>query len=322
LRLNRIKSAFYENGNLVGLAGAVAASLALLNPIPAIAAVVAEAVYLLFVPDSKWYEQRLSNRYDEEIKQRRLDLINQVMPQLRVEMQQRFTRLDGIRQQIETQAKGEQSWFREVLRKLDYLLEKFLMFASRAEQYRRYLSAMLREVRDAKQRDLGRPQPADQRRSQRRYATSPLDSLDEPQPRAAGPKRGDSAADPEDYWVKSAVGEVQEYLDDQISRLDGSGEAGHDESTLAVIQKRKELLTQRKESVGKIGKILINLNHQLKLLEDTFGLINDEIQARSPEQILTDIDDVVGQTDTMTRVLEEIAPYEQMLSRIDQPTIQ
>ena len=60
----------------------------------------------------------------------------------------------------------------------------------------------------------------------------------------------------------------------------------------------------------------MNLNHQLQLLEDTFGLISDELLARPPEQVLADIEDVVSQTNTMTQVLEEVAPYEQMLQRL------
>lgn len=46
-------------------------------------------------------------------------------------------------------------------------------------------------------------------------------------------------------------------------------------------------------------------------MEDTFGLINDEIRARSPEQMLADIDDVVLQTDSLTEALQEVAPFDQ-----------
>ena len=64
-----------------------------------------------------------------------------------------------------------------------------------------------------------------------------------------------------------------------------------------------------------MGKTLTNLSYQLQLVEDTFGLINDEVRARSPEQVLSDIDDVVSQTDVMARTLEEIAPLDQMIAR-------
>lgn len=308
MRANRLKAAFKESGNLASLTGAVATSLALLNPVPAIVALVAEAAYLLFVPDSKWYERRLAKRHDEEVRQRRHKLASQILPTLNADTQTRISRLEAARREIESQSLPDQMWFREVLRKLDYLLEKFLVFASRAEQYRRYLGAVQWEVRDSLRRSRrpSEPQPGKQR------ATT--DSR----------KRGDNgpqhpASDNnEDIWVKAAVREVHEYLDGQVRNLDQLMQNESDDSTRAVMEKRSDLLKQRKESVARIGKIFINLNHQLQLLEDTFGLINDEIQARSPEQILSDIDEVVGQTDTMTQVLEEIAPYEQMISRMDQ----
>jgi len=80
----------------------------------------------------------------------------------------------------------------------------------------------------------------------------------------------------------------------------------------AVLEKRKDILTRRREYVSQIGEILTNLNHQLHLMEDTFGLINDEIRARSPEQVLADIEDVVFQTDSLTEALQEVSPFDQM----------
>ncbi len=35
-----------------------------------------------------------------------------------------------------------------------------------------------------------------------------------------------------------------------------------------------------------VGKTLTNLCHQLRLVEDALSLINDEVRARSPEQVL------------------------------------
>ena len=89
-----------------------------------------------------------------------------------------------------------------------------------------------------------------------------------------------------------------------------------DPNTQAVLTKRLEILERRNDFVAKISKIVTNISHQLRLLEDTFGLINDELRARSPDQVLADIEDVVSQTNTMTDLLEEVAPFEQMLQRI------
>ena len=100
---NRYLQAFKEQFNVVGLASACALSAATLNPLPLLAAVVAEAAYLIFVPDSRWYNVRLSRRHDAEVAQRRQELKAAVFPQLRAEMQQRFLRLEALRQQINNQ---------------------------------------------------------------------------------------------------------------------------------------------------------------------------------------------------------------------------
>ena len=149
MRTNRFREAFRENANLAGLAGAVAVSAALLNPIPLLVGAAAEVAYLLFVPDSRWYEVRLSRRFDAEVVARRKQLKDRVLPTLRRDVQERFYHLEGVRSQITTQSQDEQKWFREVLRKLDYLLEKFLLFAGKEAQFRSYLQSLSQEVQGA-----------------------------------------------------------------------------------------------------------------------------------------------------------------------------
>ena len=91
---NRYLEAFKENFNVIGLSTAVALSAATLNPIPLLAGLVVEAVYLLFVPDSKWFEARLSERFDAEVDRRREELKAKVRPSLRPEMQALFERME------------------------------------------------------------------------------------------------------------------------------------------------------------------------------------------------------------------------------------
>ena len=43
---------------------------------------------------------------------------------------------------------------------------------------------------------------------------------------------------------------------------------------------------------------------------------NPQIAENVLQQVISDIDDVVFQTNSMTEVLEELAPYEQMVSRL------
>ena len=264
---------------MAGLTGIVALSAALLSPLPLLAGLVAEAAYLLFVPDSHWYDARLSRRNDAAVEQRRQQLKAQTFTQIDADMQARFTRLEGIWQQINTQAQSDRKWFLTVLRKLDYLLEKFLLFAGKEAGFRQYVASVW----------------TDQCGSQHRVV----------------PRRPEDGMVPPAARTAQMVTEVQTSYAHEIESAAALLTKETDPSTKAVLEKRVQVLQQRSEGVEKIGRILTNLQYQLALLEDTFGLINDQIRARSPEQVLADIEGVVDQTDSMTQLLEELAPYEQ-----------
>ncbi|MBC8104761.1 MAG: hypothetical protein H7Z41_19475 [Cytophagales bacterium] len=343
---NRFAEAFKENFNLVGLAGAVALSAATLNPLPLIAVAIAEAAYLLFVPDSRWYDSRLAKRFDAEVDARREALKKQIFPYMSGAMQERFTRLEAIRVQIASQPPGssgggDDKWFREVVRKLDYLLEKFLTFAQKEAQFRAYLQSVHEQVG----RDRGGPtaRPPMPHRPQQRPVSqgggevmpADFDLFDAPRERRGRqdlPRRGETfvvvgeGADEQhprslsprlaDRWTQETVKTVQAHYHEEITGVNAALEEEDDLNTKAILTKRAEVLQQRGEYVGKIGKILTNLGHQMELLEDSFGLINDQMRARSPDQVLADIEGVVYQTDSMTKLLEELAPYEQDAERL------
>jgi hypothetical protein len=336
---NRFAEAFKENFNLVGLAGALALSAATLNPLPLIVMGIAEAAYLLFVPDSRWYDARLAKRFDAEVDARRAALKEQTFPHISSAMQDRFTRLEAIRVQISNQPlSGDEKWFREVVRKLDYLLEKFLMFAQKESQFRAYLQSVYEQVeRDREPTSLTRSSRSPQRRpgSQRPdVMPADFDLFDSPRERRGRrnlPGRGESfvvvGEDEEktrqnlpprlaDRWAQETVKSIQAHYDEEIEDVNTECENEDDLNTKAILTKRADVLQQRREYVGKIGKILTNLGHQMELLEDSFGLINDQMRARSPEQVLADIEGVVYQTDSMTKLLEELAPYEQASQRL------
>lgn len=333
---NRLAEAFRENYNLVGLAGAVALSAATLNPLPLLVGVIAEAAYLLFVPDSKWYEVRLSRKFDAEVEARRAALKAQIFPRISGAMQDRFSRLESIRAQVAANpppGNEDDLWFREVLRKLDYLLEKFLMFAEKEARFRAYLQSVYEQVRrdrGAEASSMPPRRPGGGRNPNIMPASVPdYDLFDAPRDRRGRPslpRRGEAvvieinAAQDEraggagrlaDRWARETVTAIQNHYQSEIQDITEEQAAEEDLNTKAILTKRIEVLEQRGEYVGKIGKILINLGHQMELLEDSFGLINDQMRARSPEQILADIEGVVYQTDSMTKLLEELAPYDQ-----------
>ena len=333
---NRFKEAFQENFNLVGLAGAAALSMAIVNPIPLLVGLVVEAAYLLFVPDSKWYETRLSVRFDSQVVERRNRLKAQVFPTISKRQQDRFLRLEAIRGQIVAQPGVEKEhWFREVLRKLDYLLEKFLLFGQKETQFRTYLHSVYEEVVASNlpsgKRDRNKDKDRERDQDNRRGWVADLQDDDVQirivagrggSYRGTGDQQRSSGTPPEgaprvnERWVQETVLAIQGHYDEEIARIRTTREKEEEYNTQAILDKRIEVLEQRKEYVSKIGRILTNLGHQMELLEDSFGLINDQLRARSPEQVLADIEGVVYQTDSMTKLLDELAPYEEMSQRL------
>lgn len=309
---NRYFEAFKEGYNLIGISAAAALSMAIFHPLPLLVGLVAEAAYLMFYADSRWYAVRLAKRFDDEVKARREDLKQKVLPSLDAEMQQRFARLEEMRVNIDARSADQPHWYREVLRKLDFLLEKFLQFALKETQFRTYLAS----VRDEKlapddyaNSDNVLPIPRNRwaggaRRDGNKGNQAPKQN--------AGKKRAQSRDDDGEAWVLATVTELQQNFDGDLAELNQQLETEADEATKTVLRKRVDVLQRRREFIGKIGRIYSNLHHQLNLLEDTFGLISDEICARSPEQVVADIDEVVVQTKSMTELLEEMAPYEQL----------
>ncbi|MFZ4506135.1 MAG: hypothetical protein ACOYON_00380 [Fimbriimonas sp.] len=292
MKKRQLLAALQEPWNTVGMAAAIGISAATLNPLPFLIALVAEAAYLLFVPDSKWYEARLSARYDAEVSQRIRDLASKIFPSLADTTKSRFVRLQQLRTQIDGVEFAGKHWFREVLRKLDYLLEKFLLFASKEVQFQNYLRSVLQDVEKAIPQVSDGPPPI-RSRSRRNVEYDVTPTIDE-------------------AWVRRTVKSVQEDYQEEIDKLDGLIRSDENLHNQAILEKRKEVLARRKEYVAQIGDILTNLKHQLSLMEDTFGLINDEIRARSPEQVLADIEDVVFQTNVLTETLNAVSPFDEM----------
>ncbi len=274
---NRYLTAFQEQYNLLGLVSTVTLAAAMASVPVLLAGFVVEAAYLIFVPDSKWFEARLARQNDAEVRAQREQLKAEVLPKLRPSLQIRFAKLEAERAEIDRQTADDKLWMREVLRKLDFLLDKFLQFALKDEQFRVYLH-------ETRLKKLG----------------------------------GDSQLSPEqtDAWARETVELLQDDYAREIAEIEAHAQSESDENTRAVLQKRLEFLKRRRDFIARIGTIVTNLSQQLALLEDTFGLISDELLARAPEQVLGDIEDVVSQTKIMPEVLEEMASHERRLASL------
>jgi len=283
----RVNQAALEDFNLIGLASFFAVSCATLHPVPAIAGLVLEAGYLLLVPKSTWYGDRLDARYERQVALKREALKSTLFPQLSEDVRSRFGRLETARGQIRVQPGDQAHWYRAIVRKLDYLIEKFLLFSSKDVQFRNYLMSVRQEA-DALQNQSGPTTPYPTRRPETRREIE------------------------SDLWTKATVVEIQAAYDGETSSIDGLLTADENPHNQTVLKKRKDILLRRRVYVERIGDILTNLSLQVRLIEDTFGLINDEIRARSPEQVIADIDDVIDSTDVLTEALQRVAPFEEM----------
>lgn len=283
---HRYKAAIGESLNVIGLAGAAALSVATLNPLPILGALVVEAAYLLFVPDSKWYEKRLAARYDLEVEDRRKKLTERIFPRLSNETQFRFMRLEKIREEIGRQQFDGRLIYREVLRKLDFLMEKHLLFSEKETEFISYLRSVRSEVAGVE------PPPKPGKKQQ-----SMVEEIEQ-----LGRTK----------WIDANVSEITEHFDNQLAGVEHMLNTDENMHNIAILEKRKEVLKRRCEFVQKIGMSLTNVSHQLQLIEDTFGLMSDELRARSPEQVLVDIDDVIFQSESLTESIQELAPFDVM----------
>lgn len=293
---SRLASAFQEPFNVVGLAGSLALGLALLTPLPVLAAVVAEVAYLLFVPDTAWFTKRLEAKFDADVRAHREQLKDKVVPKIRDEILERFSWLEQARTQIEQTSSVQDKWFREALRKLDFLLEKYLQFADREADYLAYLLSLLREAFGSLSRDEVRELPM-----LSRYK--------------------DAYVPPHDVKisqqdVQDLIDAIQKHYEAEIATLTANSETEQVLATREILGKRKEVLTRRRDFIVRLSEMMVNLRHQMELIAETFGLINDEKRARSPEQVLADIDDVVNQATSLTDALDAMTPADQVVAKL------
>jgi len=287
-KLIPVIEAVKETINLVGLAGAAALSMATLNPVPLLVGAVVEAAYLLAVPDTSWYRSLLARR------QKVLDAVaamefresqkKGILPSLPLALADRYQRLDATRRALERDLPGADGFYTDILAKLDHLLESFLYFAQKDGHFRSYLLNLGGEVRVSKKTQKG-----NRTKSQ----------ADEP-------------GNQDESWVRRLVSDIDLCYLSEITDLQGQLSDSSDPS--AVVQKRLEVLQRRSQYVHKIGDTLIHLQQQMCLVEDTFGLISDEIRARSPKEVLTDVEDVVTQTNLMNEVLDQLGSFDSPLT--------
>jgi hypothetical protein len=294
-RRNGLAEAFKETGNVVGLASAFALSAALLNPLPLLAGLVVEAAYLLFVPDSTWFRRRVAQREKLDDLERRRRMRDELLPRLRPLDQNRYPVLEETQAQIARDAEGKSGgWHERIEARLDYLLEQYLVFAGKAMQYRLYLVELAQNQAALTGRAIKFP--------------GARNRLDDADARLTYARLADT---------EEILGTAIEYFDRQEDQIARAMEREKDGELLEVMRKNAEVLRSSKQSVHQIGKTLRSVEHQLDLVANTFTLINTQLRTGSPERIIADVEDVVGQSEALTQTMQELAPMEEALARLD-----
>ena len=122
----RTRKAFLEDSNIVVLAGSIALSFALLTPVPALVAFVAEAAYLLYVPDSRGYGLHLLRRYDRETVKRRAHLRKTQSLASSSSATATLDQLDALRAAVSRQKATDDAPWLTLLRSVDALLNELV----------------------------------------------------------------------------------------------------------------------------------------------------------------------------------------------------
>jgi len=294
-----------ESPNLLGLTGLAALSLATLNPVPMLIGVVAETAYLITVPDMPWYRRRVANRevelHREEALRRREALKKEILPTLPVTLVERYESLEQQHRQVEAGAPAHGGVYSEIIRKLDHLLERFLLFAQKDVQFRTYLQSLYKDTPSSP--PAGITYLKDRKKQpQTRVGHLEVEAGAFPE---SGPRARVPSAAYGPGWVEQVVEGISKRYRAEQEEIESQRASAPDENTEQIIVKRKEVLNRRLEYVQKIGKILISLDHQMHLLEDTFGLMNDEVRAHPTQEVLNDVDEVVAQANMTSEMLDQ-----------------
>ncbi|HLP00098.1 MAG TPA: hypothetical protein VK171_15995, partial [Fimbriimonas sp.] len=217
-----------------------------------------------------------------------------IYPLVRPQIRSEFERLEQVRNQISAQSQSEEPWFREAMRKLDFLMEKFLQFAQKEAQFCTYLNSVYQEVYEQSSQHV--------RREMRSRVYSPKDGEDR-----------SPVLEVDEEWVSGVIESVNSFYERELEKLATEIESESVMANRSLMEKRQQILSRRKDFISRVGQILSNLRLQMRLMSDTFGLINDEIRARSPEQVLSDIDDVMLQATSLTEAIDEITPMAELV---------
>lgn len=206
------------------------------------------------------------------------------------DLQSRYLRLEATFRLIQLQLDPQTPGHRELLEHLSFLMDRFVYFASKQDMLHERLQSIASDARTL------------------RSPISPAAGVVDLQLVYAAGETGEYRT--LDEWVHAKMklahdGYEQALRDVAWRRQERVGEA-HD----PALEVHARHLLRCNKNVDKIGKTLLNLHYELQLLDKRFSMTSEEISTRRFEQVLADVKALVLQTQSLTRTVDDIEPFE------------
>lgn len=285
MKFNQYIEAFKEPWNLLGMASCTMLATATWDFRIFCVGAVVEALYLMVFADSNIYQKKLKDKEnklkEEEFRKEFDDLRSIALCQVSRPIAERFQTLEHIRNQVERASADKETWYLDVVRKLDQMLMAFLNFGLKESQFRNHLHNAVSTLATQKKRSGSNK---------------------------VGPCPDDATLEEVEQWTRDVAEYITQSYSNEIADVESKiSQTQAADPNLPILQKRSELIKRRSEYAGKVGRMLVSMHHQMRLLEDTFGLISDEAQSRPPQQVLTDIEEAVFQSTLLTTAIDEFS---------------
>jgi len=311
--IKRAERAIRSPYNIFGVSISVAVSAIFLSPWPLAVGIAAELIYLaaacglVRMPERRRVEyqrqpsevhtlppprpkaQPSENASGADSRKRDADCLPPA-DLLTGDIQGRYLRLEATLRLIQLQLDLSEPPHSELLAHLRFLMDRFVYFASKQEALHERLQAIVADARAL------------------RPAVSPAAGMVELQLVYAAGETGEYRT--LDEWVQGKMKVAHDGYEQALREVAFQREKCGDEAPDIRFEAHAKHLLRCNRNVDKVGKTLLNLHYELQLLDKRFAMTSEEISTRRFEQVLADVKALVLQTQSLTRTVEDIEPFE------------
>jgi len=311
--IKRAERAVRSPYNILGVSVSIALSAMLLSPWPFAVGIVAELIYLAVACGLR----PIPSRPREDAQDQQSDVRSVVMPRPRAQtsdselksgspkadagcvppadlltgdVQGRYLRLEATFRLIQLQLDQSEAPHRELLEHLRFLMDRFVYFASKQEALHERLQAIVADARALRPPMSPAAGVVDLQLVYSPGETGEYRSLDE--------------------WVQAKMKAAHDGYEQALSEVAYQREKRGDQPPDIRFEAHAKHLLRCNKNVDKVGKTLLNLHYELQLLDKRFAMTSEEISTRRFEQVLADVKALVLQTQSLTRTVEDIEPFE------------